>query len=145
MIWLSSDLIYIFPTDAPERLKTELDDVLTLQGDIDAVSKAIQTAKTSIKHAHNPLSALRVIETLEQNHGRLQGQVNNLYTSLNIPESFPELERVDLEFVKILLMARDLKIIIRKRAIGSFFEWDKLDRAVGGRHQALGALPYSMN
>ncbi|KAG2104683.1 uncharacterized protein F5147DRAFT_746521 [Suillus discolor] len=35
-------------------------------------------------------------------------------------------------------MARDLKINIRKRTIGSFFEWDKLDRAVGGAQQALG-------
>ncbi|KAI6003806.1 hypothetical protein EDD15DRAFT_2360083 [Pisolithus albus] len=35
-------------------------------------------------------------------------------------------------------MARDLKINIRKRAIGSFFEWDKLDRAVGGKDKPLG-------
>lgn len=35
-------------------------------------------------------------------------------------------------------MARDLKINIRKRAIASFFEWDKLDRAVGGKQNALG-------
>ncbi|KAG2092121.1 uncharacterized protein F5147DRAFT_585987 [Suillus discolor] len=35
-------------------------------------------------------------------------------------------------------MARDLKINIRKRAIASFFECDKLDWAVGGAQQALG-------
>lgn len=35
-------------------------------------------------------------------------------------------------------MARDLKISIRKRAVGSFFEWDRLDQAVGGREQNLG-------
>jgi hypothetical protein len=35
-------------------------------------------------------------------------------------------------------MARDLKINIRKRAVGSFFEWERLDQAVGGRNQALG-------
>jgi hypothetical protein len=34
-------------------------------------------------------------------------------------------------------MAHDLKINIRKQAIGSFFEWDKLDCAVGGANQAL--------
>lgn len=37
-------------------------------------------------------------------------------------------------------MARDLKISIRKRAVGSFFEWDRLDQAVGGREQNLGVL-----
>lgn len=35
-------------------------------------------------------------------------------------------------------MARNLKINIRKRAIGSFFEWDRLDQAVGGQSQTLG-------
>ncbi|KIK20357.1 hypothetical protein PISMIDRAFT_105942 [Pisolithus microcarpus 441] len=35
-------------------------------------------------------------------------------------------------------MARDLKINIRKRAIGSFFEWDKLDWAAGGKDKSLG-------
>jgi hypothetical protein len=45
---------------------------------------------------------------------------------------------INLEFVRTLLMARDLKINIRKRAIGSFFEWEKLDRAVGGRDGTLG-------
>ncbi|KAG6903783.1 hypothetical protein DXG01_014927, partial [Tephrocybe rancida] len=35
-------------------------------------------------------------------------------------------------------MARDLGINIRKRAIGSFLEWDKFDQAVGGREQSLG-------
>ncbi|KAF9457042.1 hypothetical protein BDZ94DRAFT_1176434 [Collybia nuda] len=35
-------------------------------------------------------------------------------------------------------MAHNLKINIRKRAVGSFFEWDKLDQAAGGREQAIG-------
>ncbi|KAG2127205.1 hypothetical protein DEU56DRAFT_693117, partial [Suillus clintonianus] len=61
--------------------------------------------------------------------------------TLNVHNRFPELQGVDLDFVRTLLMARDLKINIRKRAIGSFFEWDKLDRAVGGANQALGNIP----
>ncbi|KAM6496640.1 hypothetical protein JOM56_007113, partial [Amanita muscaria] len=61
-----------------------------------------------------------------------------LYASLNIPEQFPNVQGLDLEFLRTLMMARDLKINIRKRAIGSFFEWDRLDQAVGGRQQALG-------
>ncbi|KAG1796136.1 hypothetical protein EV424DRAFT_1547219 [Suillus variegatus] len=53
-------------------------------------------------------------------------------------EMFPELEGLNFKFIQTLLLTRDLKINIRKRAIGSFFEWDKLDRAVGGSQQALG-------
>lgn len=75
---------------------------------------------------------------MERTHNRLLEKVQALYSSLNVEDHFPELRGVNLDFVRILLMARDLKINIRKRAIGSFFEWDKLDRAVGGKDKALG-------
>ncbi|KAJ7704895.1 hypothetical protein B0H17DRAFT_920941, partial [Mycena rosella] len=61
-----------------------------------------------------------------------------LYASLNIQDSFPELQGLSLEFVQILLLMRDLKINIQKRVVGSFYEWENLDCAVGGRHEALG-------
>ena len=66
------------------------------------------------------------------------GDLEGLYSSLDIQDSFPDLQGVELEFVRVLLLARDQKIAIRKRAIGSFFEWDRLDQAVGGQNQALG-------
>jgi hypothetical protein len=78
------------------------------------------------------------LEALERGHDRLMAKVEVLYASLNIHDQFPELEGINLDFVRLLLMARDLKMNIRKRAITSFFEWDKLDRAVGGAQQALG-------
>jgi len=40
--------------------------------------------------------------------------------------------------MQTLLMAQDLKINIRKQAIGSFFEWDKLDCVVGRKDKPLG-------
>ncbi|KAG6826029.1 hypothetical protein H0H92_001382 [Tricholoma furcatifolium] len=52
---------------------------------------------------------------------------------------YNELRSIDYEFIRLLLMARDLKINIRKHAIGSFLEWDKLDQAVGGHEESLGA------
>jgi hypothetical protein len=75
---------------------------------------------------------------LERAQDDLVAKVEQLYASLNIPDSFDDLDGIDLRFVHTLLLARDLKINIRKRAIGTFFEWDKLDRAVGGRNQPLG-------
>jgi hypothetical protein len=82
------------------------------------------------------------IESLERVHERLMHKVEVLYASLNVQDRFPELDGLNLEFVRTLLLARDLKMNIRKRAIGSFFEWDKLDRAVGGSQQALGKVKY---
>ena len=78
------------------------------------------------------------LASLECGHERLLCKVDALYSSLDIPARFPDLDGVGFEFVQTLLLARDLKINIRKRAIGSFFEWDKLDRAVGGKQKALG-------
>jgi hypothetical protein len=76
--------------------------------------------------------------SLERGHSRLMDKVEALYSSLNVHDRFPELQGVNLDFVRTLLMAQDLKINVRKRAVASFFEWDKLDRAVGGAQQALG-------
>ncbi|KAH7905288.1 hypothetical protein BJ138DRAFT_1017919 [Hygrophoropsis aurantiaca] len=125
---------------APMRLKKELDTVLVLQAELDASDKALQATRTTISASADKLSGETVsaLESLKRGHERLVNKVEKLYASLNVHEKFPELKNVDLEFVRTLLMARDLKINIRKRAIGSFFEWVKLDQAVGGHQQALG-------
>jgi len=124
--------------DAPAQLKKELDMVLTLQAEVDMVEKGIQTAKTTIVKSECSQESLLLIQGLERTHERLQEKIEKLYASLNVHDSFPELRGINLEFVRTLLMARDLKMNIRKRAISSFFEWEKLDRAVGGHHEPLG-------
>ncbi|KAJ7078554.1 hypothetical protein B0H15DRAFT_1000961 [Mycena belliarum] len=110
---------------APARLRRELDKVLLLQNQIDAVEKAIDDTKKTLQGS-------------KVTHARLGKEAEDLYTSLNIQETFPELRGLPLEFAQTLLVMRDLKINIRKRAIGSFFEWETLDRAVSGRREALG-------
>ena len=125
--------------DAPARLKKELDTVLILQSDLEASDKALQAARTIIEKDAMQ-DTLEALQSLERSHDRLLTKVDVLYTLLNIQDRFPELHGVNLEFVRTLLLARDLKINIRKWAIGSFFEWDKLDRAVGGKQKALGQV-----
>jgi hypothetical protein len=90
------------------------------------------------RFSKNTSKADEVLVNLESVHHTLTARVEDLYLALNIQDSFDALDEIDLPFIHTLLLARDLKINIRKRAIGSFFEWDKLDRAVGGRQQALG-------
>jgi hypothetical protein len=94
------------------------------------------------KTHHTSQDTLNVLASLEETHHKLLDDVESLYSSLNVHDKFPELKGVNMEFIQVLLMARDLKINIRKRAIGSFFEWDKLDCAVGGREKTLGMLQY---
>ncbi|OSX55799.1 hypothetical protein POSPLADRAFT_1163054, partial [Postia placenta MAD-698-R-SB12] len=123
---------------APAHLKKELDVVLSLQADLDTVNKAIETTRTVLENGEASAKSHEVVASLERSHTRLVDKVEALYSSLNITDSFPDFGNVSLEFVRLLLMARDLKINIRKRAVGSFFEWDRLDQAVGGRHNPLG-------
>ncbi|KIM52698.1 hypothetical protein SCLCIDRAFT_32448 [Scleroderma citrinum Foug A] len=121
----------------PARLKQELDTVLLLQADLESSDKALQATWTIIaKDAKE--DTLQALESLEHGHVQLLNKVDALFASLNIHDRFPALHGVSLEFICTLLLVRDLKINIRKRAIGSFFEWDKLDCAVGGKQKALG-------
>ncbi|KAJ6606334.1 hypothetical protein DFH09DRAFT_896986 [Mycena vulgaris] len=123
---------------APARLKRELDKVLGLQAQIDTVDKSIAEVKQSITAGDASAESISLLRGLEVTHSTLNTQAEALYASLNIQAGFPELRGLPLEFVRILLMARDLKMNIRKRAVGTFYEWETLDRAVGGRHEALG-------
>ncbi|KAF7977559.1 hypothetical protein HWV62_3356 [Athelia sp. TMB] len=123
---------------APQRLRKQVDTVLALQEDVAAVQVKIDDARSTLAEAGASRGSKQSLKTLCNHQEKLLAGVDALYASLNVHEQFPELEGVDAEFVRTLLLARDLKINIRKRAIGSFLEWEKLDQAVGGKHQALG-------
>ncbi|KAF9479003.1 hypothetical protein BDN70DRAFT_807721 [Pholiota conissans] len=122
----------------PAQLKKELDAILSLQGDLDTVERAISAAKSTLASSSAPEDSKEILKNLLEMHTTFTNRVEALYVSLNIHDSYPDLRGASLDFVRTLLMARDLKISIRKRAIGSFFEWDRLDQAVGGRSQTLG-------
>ncbi|KAG6871267.1 hypothetical protein C0993_003569, partial [Termitomyces sp. T159_Od127] len=124
---------------APVRLKKELDTILALQGDLEMSEKTLQATRMTLSKALPSPHSLRILSNLQEHHEHLKDDIDELFSSLAIQDSYPELRGVDLEFVKYLLIARDLKINVRKWAIGSFFEWDQLDQASGGRDQALGS------
>jgi hypothetical protein len=114
--------------------------VLALQAELDVVDNAIMSTRLALSKSDmesKSSQSLEILSRLETGQERLKEKVELLYASLNVHTSFPELEGIDLDFVRTLLMARDLKINIRKRAIGSFFEWDKLDQAAGGHDQPI--------
>ncbi|KAF7339251.1 ULP-PROTEASE domain-containing protein [Mycena venus] len=120
---------------APARLRRQLDKVFTLQTQID-------DAKQTIAVSGAPPDAVSLLHSLEATHGRLNQQAEELYTSLNIGGSFPELADLPWPFVHTLLILNDLKTVIRRRAIASFQEWEVLDRAVAGRREPLGTKLY---
>lgn len=125
-------------SDAPARLKKELDSVLVLQSQADALTTAIASAESAFSDGHASSESQALVANLRRAHSELTDRIELLYSSLNVEDSFPELKGYDLLFVRTLILARDLKINIRKRALGSFFEWSRIDQAVGGKDQALG-------
>jgi hypothetical protein len=130
-------------TDTPTWLKKELDKVLPLQGDVDTIKSALNSTRTTVAQGKAPVAALSTLSSLERTHTRLLKNIENLYSSLNVHDSFPELNGLSLDFVQTLFMARDLKINIQKWVIASFFKREKLDRAVGGKQTPLGTNPTS--
>ncbi|KAF7981244.1 hypothetical protein HWV62_34613 [Athelia sp. TMB] len=124
---------------APARLKKEVDAVLSLQTEIGSLEKTIEDTRGNLSHLGASAKDVKAsLNALTQCQAGLYTQVERLYASLNVQDKFPELAGVDVEFVRTLLLARDMKTNIRKRAIGSFMEWERLDQAAGGKHQALG-------
>ena len=97
------------------RLKKELDTVLVLQAELDASDRAIQTTQASFIKDQQTSPTLEVLDSMERMHNCLLEKVQALYSSLNVEDHFPELHGVNLDFVRILLMAHDLKINICKR------------------------------
>ncbi|KAJ7575335.1 hypothetical protein C8J56DRAFT_1032566 [Mycena floridula] len=131
----------------PARLKKELEDVLALQSQIDSIDATIQSIRSTIRQNTSGTSktaALAQIELLEEAQTDMKAHAEVLYALLNVTDTYPELQGIALEFVQILLLARDLKISLRKRIIGSFFETDRLDQAVGGGNEALGTKAHQI-
>ncbi|KAJ2917427.1 hypothetical protein MD484_g3033, partial [Candolleomyces efflorescens] len=120
---------------APARLKKDLEKVLAIQADLDRIDETIRLA-TSILGSGPEVAAS--LKQMSESHESFSAQVDDLYSSLNILDSFEGLRGLPFSVVHKLLLARDLKVNIRKRAIGSFFEYDKLEQAAGGRDQVLG-------
>ncbi|ESK89256.1 hypothetical protein Moror_5141 [Moniliophthora roreri MCA 2997] len=114
---------------APSHLKKELDKVLQLQTEIDTIQASIQAAAKA---------SAAILKSLMKTHQKLREKADTLYSSLKIPNHFPELRSIPFEYLHLLFLAHDLKIDIQKQAVGSFFEWDRLDLAAGGAHNSIG-------
>ncbi|KAH6907830.1 hypothetical protein BKA70DRAFT_1104358 [Coprinopsis sp. MPI-PUGE-AT-0042] len=121
-------------SQAPIRIKKELDSVLTLQAEIDSTRKTLESTRKALGSTDDAASAAAsILDQLDKQQQDLANRAEELYASVNVAEAFPGLHGLQLNLVRGLLMARDMKISIRKRAIGSFFEWDRLKQASGGR------------
>jgi hypothetical protein len=114
--------------------------VLTLQSELDEIEKKLLSTRNLMNELHGGSAISEgFMDDLEARQRQVVEKVEELYASLNVHETLPELKGIDAEFITTLFLARHLKMNIRMRAISSFFEWDKLNQAKGGREVAIGA------
>ena len=127
-----------FTPDAPARLKKDLDAILTLQSEVEKLDDALEAMRSSLKAAGTSEDVLSELSRLENHHSVLMAHVEKLYAKVNVDHLPEQLRTLPLEFVRMLLLARDIKTNLRIRATANFLEWDRLDRAAGGKDVALG-------
>jgi hypothetical protein len=72
------------------------------------------------------------LSVLEGTLSQLRLQAEKFYLSLEVNKDFPVLKGVDLDFVRKLLMLREVKASVQRRATSTFWEFNKLDQASGG-------------
>ncbi|EEB89555.1 hypothetical protein MPER_12331 [Moniliophthora perniciosa FA553] len=123
---------------APSWLKKELTKVLQLQTEIDSVEVSLEATEKAVKGStHKTKESMKIIQSLTKTHEKLKAKAEKLYSSLRIPNQFPDLRKISFEYLHTLLRARDVKIEVRPRAIGNFLEWERLDSPTRGIHNTI--------
>ncbi|EJF60371.1 hypothetical protein DICSQDRAFT_147842 [Dichomitus squalens LYAD-421 SS1] len=100
---------------APSRLKRKLDAVLNLQTELNAIDSYFQHVQKAISQESDNPEVFHFLDSLRRTHEKTLSKVEGLYTLLNVAGSFPEIQGLPLEFVRTLLLARDLKMNIRTK------------------------------
>ncbi|KAF9031576.1 hypothetical protein BJ165DRAFT_1358214 [Panaeolus papilionaceus] len=125
-------------THTPAKLKAEIACVLVLQEEIETLEARLASAKKGLKGRRQRKLTRKCMDSFQSQIEGLIAEVEELFVSLKIHRTYPELKGLGADFVRTLILASELKDTIRRQAVASFSELDRLDQAVGGRHQALG-------
>lgn len=115
-----------------------MESVLVLQDTIEQLDQHIQATHKTIATGGAPPAAKNLLRVLAERQTALVHSAEELYSTLNVDENFPALAGVSFQFVHTLLMARDLKILLRQRIVGRFFELTRIDQSAGGADANLG-------
>ncbi|KAF9053459.1 hypothetical protein BJ165DRAFT_1339824 [Panaeolus papilionaceus] len=122
----------------PAQVKAEIECILMLQEEIENLEDRIKGAKKRLKGQRRRKQTKKSIQSLHSQHESLVEEVEELFSSLKIHRTYPELKGLGADFVRTLILASEVKQTIRRQATESFFELSRLDQAVGGHHQPLG-------
>ncbi|KAG2008006.1 hypothetical protein CC2G_013483 [Coprinopsis cinerea AmutBmut pab1-1] len=122
----------------PSKLKKDMDVILVLQSDLDRIEGRIEEVVNGLDDEFPEEHKQGLLTALNAAHTALKDRIEATYMAINVGDAHPDLQGLDYEFVKALLLLRDLKINIRRRAIAQFFEREKLQQPSQGRANPLG-------
>ncbi|OCH92954.1 hypothetical protein OBBRIDRAFT_824361 [Obba rivulosa] len=123
---------------APARLKKEVDAVLSLQAEIERVEYALEVVRNQFETGGSSSETNGILSKLTRNSEDLSKRAESLYSSLDVSDIFPEMKGLPPNFVRMLVLAHDIKINIQKRVTAQLLEFDRIDRAAGGKDNPLG-------
>ncbi|KAJ2913948.1 hypothetical protein MD484_g6465, partial [Candolleomyces efflorescens] len=123
---------------APKRLKTHLGNILNIHTDINELESTIEKSLKLVSKGSLPETCRPAISNLQTQLQKIEANAQSLYAAINIPDEFPSLRGVDMEFIRKLYLIREVKSSVQRKATSAFWEFDKLDRATGGKDIALG-------
>jgi hypothetical protein len=125
-------------TVAPAKLKTQLDHILRIQSELKTLESTVARSNALLGSGALPKSCRPALEALQKQFNELKSKADGMYASLNVTEDFPNLEGVSFDFMQKMFLVRELKANVQRRATHVFWEFDKLDRAAGGKDMATG-------
>ncbi|RXW17975.1 hypothetical protein EST38_g7890 [Candolleomyces aberdarensis] len=123
---------------APLRLKAHISNILNIQTDINELEATVERSLKLVSKGALPETCRPAISGLQAQLQKIEANAQSLYSTLNVPNKFPSLIGVDLEFIRRLYLIREIKASVQRKATSTFWEFDKLDRATGGKDVALG-------
>jgi hypothetical protein len=100
-------------TDAPAHLTKQLNNILTLQSDLDTLNRAIGRMHVALKENNGTSTdeATEALDSLLPTHEQLKSKVDVLYGTLNVPDDVIGLHnKVNIKFIHTLVLAQDLKV-----------------------------------
>ncbi|KAJ2923323.1 hypothetical protein H1R20_g13768, partial [Candolleomyces eurysporus] len=118
---------------APNRLKKDLDKILQIQTEIQDLENTIQKSSSLVKSGVLPAACRSSIQDLQRLCTDIQAKAQQMYTALNVSHEFPTIQGIELEFIRKIFLLRELKFQVQRRATSTFWEFNKLDRAAGGK------------
>jgi hypothetical protein len=147
--------------DTPRELQRGLDTIARLEEQLSAIGIAVDDAVRDFRdrlrrsrenvdpdgrrrrHAANELhkdglAAQGILDRLASARLALQEHLHSLYGVLDLPPELEELGDIDRHFLHVLIQCRETKVAIREKAVGTLFEMERMEQAVGGHNNALG-------